>query len=58
MGFEMAFEGEEENSDYFVWNEISTLLKDARAGKITKSCMINISKNGNQESESVRLKEI
>lgn len=57
-GLEEAFVGEEQNSHDFVWKEISTLLKDARAGKITKSCMINIIKNGKQESESVRLKEI
>jgi hypothetical protein len=39
-----------------VWKEISTLLKDARAGEVTKSCMVNIIKN--EKQESVRLKEI
>ena len=57
-GPEEAFVGEEQNSHDFVMKEISTLLKDARAGEITKSCMINIIQNEKQESEAVRLKEI
>ena len=57
-GLEEAFIGEEQNSHDLGWKEISTVLKTARAGEITKSCMINIIKNGKQESETVRLKEI
>ena len=50
-GLEEGFVGEKPNTDAFVWKEISTVLKDARAGEITKSCMSNIIKNGKQESE-------
>ena len=57
-GLEEAFVGAEQNSHDFVWKEISTILKDERERGINKSCMINIIKNGKQESESVRLKEI
>ena len=44
-GLEQAFVGEAHKSHHFVWKEISTVFKDARAGEITKSCMINIIKN-------------
>ena len=47
-GFEEAFVGEEQNPHIFVWKELSTVLKDASAGQVTKSCMINIIKNGKQ----------
>ena len=48
-GFEESFVGEEQNSHDFVSKVISTVLKDVRGGEGTKSCMINIMKNGKQE---------
>lgn len=57
-GLEEAFIGEESNYHDFVWKQISTVLRDARAGELTKSCSVSVIKNGKQESETVRLKEV
>ena len=55
---EDAFIDKDETASDFVWKEIRKLCKDAKLGKLNKTCVVNILQNGKQISETVKLKDI
>jgi hypothetical protein len=55
---EDAFIDKDESSHDFVWKEIRRLCKDAKLGKLNKSCVVSIIKNGQQIQDTVKLREV
>ncbi len=55
---EDAFIDKDETASDFVWREIRKLCKDAKLGKLNKTCVVNILQNGKQISETLKLKDI
>lgn len=51
-----AFIDEKEDAHQFVWGKIRELCRDAKLGKLNKTCTTNIIKDGVQEQEHVKLK--
>ena len=55
---EDAFIDKKDSAHDFVWLEIKALCKDAKLGKLSKSCVYNSIRNGQPTQDSVKLKEV
>lgn len=53
---EDAFIDEKETADDFIWHELRALCKDAKLGKLKKSCTINVLKDGVQQQEIIKIR--
>lgn len=55
---EDAFIDKKETAEDFIWGEIRRLCKDAKLGKLNKSCVVSVLKNGQQIQDTIKLKDV
>lgn len=53
-----AFVDQKQTAHEFIWGLIRKLCSDAKHGKLNKSCIVNIIKDGIQDKEDIKLKEV
>lgn len=51
-----AFIDQKETAHDFIWKQIRTLCRDAKMGKLNKSCVVNIYKDGMPVQDTIKLR--
>lgn len=51
-----AFIDEKESAHDFIWGQLKKLCRDAKMGKLQKSCVVNTIKDGKQQQETLKLR--
>ena len=51
-----AFIDEKQTAHEFIWEQLRGLCRDAKMGKLQKSCVVNVMKNGQPTQEVIKLR--